>query len=339
MIMALILIAATVLTINGCTTMKEVKKTDINSFMNPILKDGADPYIVRNGDFYYYCYSDGDRSIFIKKTDDFTKLSEAEETRVWRSPMAKPYTYETWAPELHNINGKWYIYFAADNGNNINHRMYVLESVTSDPLGEYIYKGAIAESYNRWGIDGTPLILDDGQMFYIWSGWEEDKNDAQHIYMAKMINPWTTIGDRVILSSPKYDWEIPEDGPKVNEGPQVLKLANKIHIVYSANGSWTDDYCYGMLTYAGGDPLNKDSWNKSESPVFEKGNGVYGTGHGSFTISPDGSENWMIYHAAKFSGAGWNREVRAQQFTYNDQGIPNFGEPISNKIKILRPAK
>jgi hypothetical protein len=60
---------------------------------------------------------------------------------VWRAPDRGPVSREVWAPELHFLDGKWHIYFAASDGKNENHLAYVLVSEDSDPLGKYTLHG------------------------------------------------------------------------------------------------------------------------------------------------------------------------------------------------------
>ena len=70
------------------------------------------------------------------------------------------------------------------------------------------------------------------------------------------------------------------------------------------------------------------AWRKSERSVFAKTKQVFGPGHGSFVKSRDGKEDWLVYHAAKHSGAGWNRMILMQKFGWSADGSPNFGEPL-----------
>ena len=81
-----------------------------------------------------------------------------------------------------------------------------------------------------------------------------------------MSNPWTLTGPRIMLSSPEYLWE--RNG-EINEGPAVIQKNDKMFLIYSASGCWTDDYSLGMLTMnALDDPLNASSWTKTDHPVF-----------------------------------------------------------------------
>lgn len=304
-------------------------------FQNPIVGDGADPWIVKHSDGYYYYTNTTGNNITIWKSKNLSDIGKGEKKVVWKAAPDAPNRDAIWAPEMHFINGKWYIYYAASTGDSTKQRMYVLESEGSDPFGPYhhpegTYYGQITDPTNKWAIDGTVLELND-QLYFVWSGWEGDVNVSQQLYIAPMSNPWTISGDRVEISRPELDWEL-NGTPFINEGPQVLKnKKGQVFIVYSASGSWTNDYCLGMLTLTGDNPLNKDGWVKKPEPVFQKNPsvGVFGPGHNSFVKSPDGKEDWIVYHAAKFSGAGWNRNVRMQKFEWNKDGTPNFGVPVS----------
>jgi len=305
-------------------------------FTNPVAVDGADPWVINHNGTYYYCYSKDD-AIWINKSDDLIKAVQMEGLEVWKPPFGTEYSKEIWAPELHLIQGKWYIYFAADDGNNENHRMYVLESLTDDALGEYLFKGKISDSSDKWAIDGTILEYNK-KHYFIWSGWEGDVNVQQNLYIAEMENPWTIKGERVKISEPEYEWE-KVGNPLINEGPEILKNDDTVFIIYSASGSWTDNYCLGKLTLTSENPLEENVWIKYPSPVFSGTSSVISPGHASFTKSPDESEDWIIYHTAKHKGAGWDRNIRMQKFNWNEDGTPCFGYPVENNVPIAMPSK
>ena len=99
---------------------------------------------LRNG-FYYYMNTTGS-NLTIWKTRSMAELASAEKKVVWRPPANGPYSRDVWAPELHFLRGKWYIYFAADAGTNASHRIWVLENDAEDPLaGEWQMKGKAAD--------------------------------------------------------------------------------------------------------------------------------------------------------------------------------------------------
>ncbi len=291
---------------------------------NPIHNGGGDPWVVEREGEYFYCYSAGN-GVCVARVPSLHQLSQTG-NRVYTAPAGTAYSKEYWAPELHYLNGEWYIYVAADDGNNENHRMYVLKGTSRDPTDPFEFVGQITDPSDKWAIDGTVMEL-NGELYFIWSGWEGNVNVAQNIYIAHMSDPCTIDSQRVCLSVPTCHWEKVGE-PHVNEGPAVLQHGGKTFVVYSASGSWTDNYCLGMLTLTGDDPLNPEHWDKAASPVFRKRTKVaYGPGHCSFSKAPDGSV-WMIYHANPVSGTGWSgRSVWISPVTFDENGIPDFGKP------------
>jgi hypothetical protein len=131
-------------------------------------------------------------------------------------------------------------------------------------------------------------------------------------------------------------------GGWVNEGPVALQHDGKTFIVYSASSCATGNYKLGMLTYNGGDPLSIASWDKNPEPVFQRSdaNGVYGPGHNGFFRSPDGTEDWIVYHAVDFPGGACSglRTTRVQKIDWNTDGTPNFGVPVSTDEAIPAPS-
>lgn len=320
------------------------------TFTNPLLPSGADPYSFYIDGYYYYTNTLGDR-IGLWKTKSIAALKTAEFKTIYTPPKGTLYSRQLWAPEIMFIEGKWYIYFAADDGNNNNHRMYVLENGSSDPMkGEWVFKGKITDPSDKWAIDGD-VFEHKGKWYMIWSGWEGDINGQQNIYIAKLKNPWTIEGSRVCISKPEYTWETHGDlhdanNPphvNVNEGPQALQHNGNLFIVYSASGCWTDFYALGLLRFTGQDDLlNARSWKKSVAPVFEKSerNGVYAPGHNSFFKSPDGKEDWILYHANDLTGqgCGGHRSPRMQKITWSSDGNPQFGEPVKKGVPLTLPS-
>jgi len=331
------------------------------TLVNPLLPSGPDPWITYRAGFYYLMHTTGN-SLKIWKTRRIGELANAENKVVWRAPSTGPYSRDIWAPELHFLRGKWYIYFAADGGANASHRIWVIENASHDPLsGEWQMKGKAADASDRWAIDAT--VFEEGSRLYmVWSGWDAGANVAQNLYIAELSNPWTVKSERVKISSPEFPWEKvgdltarrdPEENPganlldpphvDVNEGPEILRHGQSIFIVYSAAGCWTDSYAMGILTaQAGSDLLNPASWKKSPVPVFWQSPkaGAYGPGHGSFFRSPDGAEDWMVYHAnpGPGQGCGGQRSPRAQRFVWKADGTPDFERPIAIGAAITAPS-
>lgn len=318
-------------------TEENEMKVIYETVQNPIHDGGGDPWVWLHEGNYYYCYSRGN-GVSVAKMSSLHTLKPMG-TTVYTAPKDTMYSAEYWAPELHYINGEWYIYVAADDGNNHNHRMYVLKGTSQNPRDPFEMVGQITDPSNKWAIDGSVLQL-NGELYFVWSGWKGDVNVAQNIYIAHMSDPCTIDSERVCISVPEYTWER-QGEPYVNEGPTILQHDGQTFLVYSASGSWTDDYCLGMLTLSGDDPLNPDHWVKQKRPVFKMKRGVcYGPGHASFTTAVDGSV-WMIFHGNLVSGSGWNgRSVWLAPVMFDENGKPDFGEPqasVEFPVGVLTP--
>ena len=318
-----------------------------NTFTNPLLPSGPDPWIIQKDGYYYYTHTAGNK-IVLWKTKRIDELGNAASATVWAPTPGSDYSSDIWAPELHFTDNKWYIYFAADNGANNTHRIYVLENASADPLDStsWTFKGKLIEPENKWAIDASVFTYKSAN-YIVWSGWQGDKDGEQDLYIAKLRNPWTIEGSRVMISKPDHDWEtrITQGiNVTVNEGPEALQNeSGRLYLTFSAGGCWSDDYCLGLLTLKdGGDPLNPGDWSKKDRPVFSKNisGGAYGPGHNGFFKSPDGKEDWIIYHANNSSGQGCGdrRNPRIQKFGWAADGAPDFGYPVPIGTRIKKPA-
>jgi GH43 family beta-xylosidase len=318
---------------------------DAAIFTNPIAP-GADPWVVRHEGFYYWCASENDLGVAVYRSERLTE--RGEKVIVWRAPDIGPHSREVWAPELHRLDGKWYIYVAASNGRNETHRMIVLESVGDEPTSEFRFKAELytgdniaTRRQNRWAIDGT-ILEHGGARYFLWSGWQ-DERDEQFLYIAKMANPWTLATNRVrICANNDFAWERVDETTAtrgLNEAPQVLVRGGRVFVVYSASASWEITYKLGLLELLpDGDPMNPRAWRKRSEPVFQASGRTWGPGHNCFTTSPDGGEDWIVFHAKLETKPNWKRAIHVQRFTWDESGAPVFGRAIDPGVAIMRPS-
>ena len=296
-----------------------------------------DPWVVLHNGYYYYCCVNAGKEVFVAKTKELADLSKAEFVKVYTAPEEGMWSKELWAPELHIIDGKCYIYIACDDGNNDNHRMYVLENFSDDPQKEYVMHGKITDATDKWAIDGS-VIHYNGKMYFVWSGWETDLNVMQHIYIAEMSDPYTICSDRVSITHPEYKWEkrgstgnppneVTKDMPHVNEGPVGLVHDGRLFVMFSASGCWTNDYCVGYtMLKEGGDPLKAEDWEKCKKPLLKKSFKIKGPGHCSFTKI--GDDDYIVYHAFDKDAKCGERSVNVRcQKVFWKNGKPYVGKP------------
>ncbi len=315
-------------------------------FVNPV-GEGADPHVVRDGDRYLWCQSEGNVGVAIWVSDRLTSMGRKHV--VWWAPTAGPYSREVWAPEIHRFDGRWYIYLAASDGRNRNHLTYVLEAAGDDPLGPYDVRGPLwtgdgtpGAGENRWSIDLTVLEHAD-RRYAVWSGWPDADHDLQHLYIAEMTSPTELVGPRVLLwRAGTRVWERTQETPQSRgllEAPQVLARGHRTFVVYSCAASWLPTYKLGMIELTGDDPLDPGAWTGFAEPVFAASKMTYGVGHGSYVRSLDGGQWWHVFHAKRDRDHGWRRALFVQPLAWDDDGAPLFGSPVAAGTPLALPAR
>lgn len=299
---------------------------------NPV-SGGADPFVVRHAGSYHFLRTTG-FDIKIRRSPTLQGIGSGAQTTVFN--FNHEIKGHIWAPELHYLNGKWYIYATGSlSADQFIMRMFVLEGNSQDPMGSYTYRGLLAE--HTGSLDQSLLVRDsDGALFLVWSQWDDA---GQSLYIGPMSNPLTLGHPRVRISTPDYAWE--RFGLPVNEGPIVLKRGGRTMIVYSGSGTWTPDYCLGMLSNTDGNYLNAASWTKASNPIFRRrdANNVYCVGHNGFTESPSGNQSWIVYHATNDPTGNQEskRNVRVQRFGWWSNHTPNLDVPVATGTQQISP--
>ncbi|WP_426337157.1 family 43 glycosylhydrolase [Pseudoduganella sp. R-31] len=314
---------------------------------NPLVLQRADPQVLLQDDGNYYLAAtvpEYDR-IELRRAPTLEGLVKAEAHVVWRKHAKGEMGAHIWAPELHRIGGKWYIYFTAGRSDAIwEIRLHVLENSSPDPFkGEWIERGQLKTGRESFSLDATTFAL-RGQRYLLWTQSDPDPaRKATNIYIAKMDSPLSIKGPATMLSTPDYAWE--KKGHNVNEAPAALVRNGRVFVTYSASA--TDaNYALGMLTARDdADLLDARSWSKSPEPVLRSSvaNGQFGPGHNSFTTTPDGKTDILVYHARNYrdikgdSLLDRNRHTRAQAIRWRADGTPDFGEPVPDDAGAVAP--
>ncbi|UZR96104.1 glycoside hydrolase family 43 protein [Chondrinema litorale] len=302
-------------------------------FNNPIAEKRADPWVHKAEDGTYYLIAtvpEYDR-IVIRKSKSINGLKEAQEKVVWAKHEKGVMGHHIWAPELHRIDGKWYIYFAAGEVENIwNIRMWVLSNSSDNPIeGEWKEEGRIVSDIDSFSLDAT-TFEHNGKRYLIWAQNVRGGDHGTALVLSEMKDYKTLTGPEVVITEPEFSWERMKYN--VNEGPAVIKRNGKIFVSYSASAT-NHNYCMGLLWIdENTDLLDAKNWNKSPGPVFYTNEDVkrYGPGHNSFTTAKDGETVIMIYHDRDYKEiqghelSDPNRATRARVVHWTPSGFPDF---------------
>ncbi|MCS6113271.1 family 43 glycosylhydrolase [Shewanella baltica] len=306
------------------------------TFANPLFRNGADPWLEYFNGNYYLTTTTWTSELVMRKSPTIAGLADAPAHNIWTG-TDKSRCCNFWAFEFHPMQTadglRWYVIYTSGVAENFDgQRNHILESEGSDPMGPYTYKGTPMPDH--WNIDGSYLEY-KGQLYFLWSEWH---GKDQVNLIAKMSNPWTIEGEHKVITQPTYAWE--KSGLNVNEGPEIIQHQGRTFLVHSASFCNTEDYSLGVVELTGTDPMDPAAWTKYDKPFFSKANGVYGPGHHGFFTSPDGSEDWLVYHgnSSPTDGCSGTRSARAQPFKWDDKGLPNFGEPMADKQPLRVPS-
>lgn len=314
------------------------------------IADRADPFITLGNDGYYYftasypMYGHDDKEgydrVILRRSKTIEGLKTAEEKVILDEKDSDSEFRFIWAPELHFIGGKWYVFYAAsgsaDNIWDINCHAAVCTG--ADPYNDkWVTKGKFQAAegddfaFTRFSLDMTYFEC-GGKSYVIWA--QNGGNSNLYIAEVDPSEPWKTVTPAMLLTKPEYDWEkirIP-----VNEGPSVLFHDGKVIVAYSASATGPE-YCIGFM-YADekADLLDRASWTKTDKPALTSDDLVdeYGPGHNSFTVDENGDVIFVYHSRSKecFEGkCGYSdgdslydpcRSARIRKVVWDENGLP-----------------
>jgi len=304
---------------------------------NPLVEQRADPFVTRPVDGMYYMTGsvpEYDR-VVIRGATTLDGLATARERTIWRRPASGSMGGYIWAPELHRVGDRWYVYFAAgDSDDPFRIRTYVLESIGADPRSTgWLPPKRMVTGWDSFTLDAT-TFSHRGRRYFLWAQSEPGIATNSNLYIAEMVSPLELVTPVVRIAVPTLSWEI--QGFRVNEGPAVLVRNGRVFVTFSASA--TDArYCMGLM-YAdeNANLLDARSWTKAPDPIFTTNTETrqFGPGHNSFTVAEDGTTDVLVYHARDYRDINGdplfdpNRHTRVQKLFWNADGTPSFGVPV-----------
>ncbi len=320
-------------------------------FRNPLaMRDAPDPFVTYDSltGYYYSLFTCGNRLEIFRSRHAGTILTDNDSKVIYRTPE-HGFLKCVWAPELHKVNGRWYVYTSGqmteEHGPK---RIFVMGALSDDPFGDWEYLGQPVPWL--WAIDATSWISPTGLQYLSYCRIEHDEfgHSRNVLQIRRMINPWTASDQCADIGRAEYPWEqIPPYDARhlINEGPFFVEKNDRLFLIYSANGCTIDQYCMGLLEFTGDkcdstQVCSAKYWIKHDKPIFQQANGVYGPGHASFFRSPNGEELWCAYHGMiekSEVSKGRTRYLNLQKIEFDESGFPVLGEPVGYETDIVPP--
>ncbi|MGM9842973.1 MAG: family 43 glycosylhydrolase, partial [Muribaculaceae bacterium] len=279
----------------------------------------ADPYVLLDGD-YYYAYG----------------TNHGDGIEVWRSKDLIGWEYKGlalhkdnctekqwfWAPEVYHKNGKYYMYFSA------NEHLFV--ATADSPTGPFYQQGGY-QVQNILGsekcIDSHVFFDDDGSAWLFFVRF----TDGNCIWSCKLSGDLITpvSGTLKKCINVTQSWE--QVLGRVTEGPNVVKHNGIYYLTYSANDYTSHSYAVG---YATSSSIGSGSWSKySGNPILKNMEDLVGCGH--HTLFYDKNGNFKIaYHAHYSTSSIHPRQLyigdmyfngNTLQFNYGSQSLRPLG--------------
>lgn len=286
------------------------------TYTNPVYPHYmADPFVLHH-EGHYYAYGTGpaapDGRIFpvLHSTD----LVEWEDKG---GALIPPSGNEFWAPEVAYHDGLFYLYYSAHAfREGADHQLRV--AISHDPLGPFEDNGHGLTGDDPFTIDPHPFRDVDGQWYLFYARdfltFDGDYRIGTGIVVDRLVDMTTLAGDRQVVVRPYTDWHLFREQRSMYggvydwhtvEGAAVRQHNGRYYCFYSG-GAWERDN-YGIHFVSADNLLGpysrpEDAGEPLMRSVPEQ---VIGPGHNSFTESPDGSQEYVVYH-------GWNPEMTAR---------------------------
>lgn len=307
-------------------------------FRNPVSPyDAPDPFMTYDPvtGYYYALYTQASNLELFRSRHAGSIITDGDSRVVYTANGERDGIWgDIWAPEMHRgSNGKWYIYTSGRIGLDTSNpkRLFVVEGPADDPFeGEWIFRSQL--SPDIFSIDPTVYTAPDGIQYLCCS--RVDCEYGQVLDIWDLSNPYTYGKNSATITHAELPWEQvpPYQGlASIVEGAFFLERNDRLFIIYSANGCWSDHYCLGVLEHTGGSLCDAANWKKHPEPLFVYGNGAFGPGHATFFKSPDGSEVWCAYHAMKEHNEAvtpTSRYFNIQKIDFDETGYPVMGLPV-----------
>jgi len=264
----------------ACSQKENPKKDNEDTGLKSGYVSFGDPFILLYDGMYYAYGTSSDNGILVYTSEDLEtwKIPEnnlaLNKDDVWADQWY-------WAPEVYHINGKFYMYYSADE--------HICVAVADNPLGPFrqdVRKPMIADEKC---IDNSLFIDDDGKAYLYFDRF----NDGLNIWVAELEDNLTEIKPETMQACIHVSQEWEEVWPRVNEGSFVIKHNGVYYMTYSANSYESPFYGIGVATATS--PFGP--WKKYENnPIYQNVGELVGIGHSAMFTDKDGILR-IVFHS------------------------------------------
>ncbi|CCJ32670.1 glycoside hydrolase family 43 protein [Caloramator australicus] len=293
-------------------------------YTNPLsIKEIGDPFVLKAKDGMYYCYAtsaiDGFKVWYSKNLVDWKEYGyclKADE-KFWGYQ-------DFWAPEVVEFKDMYYMFYTCRWKKNNSLRIGL--AISKSPLGPFedYFNGPMFD-LEYAAIDAHVFFDDDGKKYMYFSrDCSENIIDGKHeshIYGVELTDDLLNLkGEPKLLLKPEQEWEL-KSGPEWiwNEGPFVIKRSGIYYLMYSANFYASRDYSVGYAT--SDKPLGPFTKYEKNPILYSNNELISGPGHHSVTISPDGTEMFLVYHIHTYpENPSGNRQVCIDRMEFDKEG-------------------
>ncbi|KAI0198350.1 glycoside hydrolase family 43 protein [Astrocystis sublimbata] len=287
------------LSLRGLAAMQQQQQYPYDDSTLTLTSFGApDPFVTCFRGQYYFTFTAGDR-IEIWSSQSLVDIETTGfRHRIWQPPPGTTHSADIWAPELHSLRGRWYIYYtAADPAHgNKSHRLYVLggPSTERDPCsGEWEFLGPVYPMPDQWAIDGTVFGIGD-ELYLAYSGWPLHRSELHKPENKDFKNQGPTQHTMAGGSAETEDWTT---APAADDAGRVQHL----YIVRLASPcrASSKPVLVGL-------PYQK--WE-----ITHDGNGAHAINEGpQWLASPDGRWQGLVYSC----GGSWTHDYKMATLRY-----------------------
>ena len=271
----ILLFSIITLFITGCQSTQADVPIESKTTLVPL----GDPFILLYNNTYYAYGTNAEDGIEVYTSDDLNKWKKEAKLALHKNDTWASRWF--WAPEVYHVNGKFYMYFSADE--------HIAVAVSDSPLGPFKQENMKPMLATEKAIDNSLFIDDDGKAYLFFDRF----NDGLNIWVAELTDDLLSIKEETMhpcihVSQP---WE--EIWPRVNEGPFVIKRNGLYYMTYSANSYESPFYGIGCATT---DNI-MGVWTKyDENPLLQKPGDLVGVGHSATFTDKEGNLR-IVFHA------------------------------------------